>query len=159
VDKFSWWKDYFIVLALTQSDPMLAMRINQITYALEAPWIHGVIDGPFVFIGPTFNAKSGPCYHCFEKRISMNLYEYANYQRYKEMSMLEGSHHATSTKSPVISMLSAHIALEVINQHFFRKSFIRSKALSIYLPTMEICFNEVLRLSGCSICGCVAHRD
>ena len=147
VNKFSWWKDYFIVLALTQNDSILAMRINQITYTLKAPWIHGAIDGPFLFIGPTFNARSGPCYHCFEQRITMNLREHASYQHYKD----DGPDHATSTKSPIVHVLSAYLALEVINQYFFKTSFTRSKALSIYLPTMEICFHEVLQLSGCFI--------
>jgi hypothetical protein len=51
------------------------------------------------------------------------------------------------------------MAMEVANYHYTKMCFTRSKALSIYLPTMEICFNEVLRLSGCPVCGAVPHRD
>ncbi len=160
VDKFSWWKDYFVVLALAQNDPLLAMRLNQINYTLDIPWIHGVIDGPFVFIGPTFSSRSGPCYHCFEKRVTMNLHEYASYQRYKELSMVSDFVGGVSKKcTPTMHLLAAHMAMEIINHRYSKTCFTKSKALSIYLPTMEICFNEVLRLSGCPICGSMIHRD
>jgi thiazole/oxazole-forming peptide maturase SagC family component len=160
IDKFSEWQDYFIVLAMTQNDPILAMRLNQINHTLNIPWIHGVIDGPFIFIGPAFTAKSGPCYHCFEKRVTMNLHEYASYQRYKELSITnELSGKNDRRKTPAIYVLAAHMAMEVANYHYTKMCFTRSKALSIYLPTMEICFNEVLRLSGCPVCGAVPHRD
>jgi thiazole/oxazole-forming peptide maturase SagC family component len=160
IEKIAWWKDYFIVLALTQNDPLLAMRINQINFTLGIPWIHGVIDGPFLFIGPTFISKAGPCYHCFEKRVTMNLHEYASYQRYKEKLLtndISGS--SDGINSPIMQLLAAHLSLEILNYQFSKTSFTKSKVLSMYLPTMEICFNEVLRLSGCPVCGAVAHRD
>jgi len=160
VDKFSWWKDYFIVLALTRNDPLLAMRLNQMNYTLGIPWIHGVIDGPFIFIGPAFLSQSGPCYHCFEKRVTMNLREYASYQRYKEtLAVNECTENIINKSSPVMHVLAAHLAMEIINYRYAMTCFTKSKALSIYLPTMEIFFNEVLRLSGCSVCGSVSHRD
>jgi thiazole/oxazole-forming peptide maturase SagC family component len=160
IDKFSWWKDYFMILALTRNDPILAMGINQINFSLGVPWIQGVIDGPFLLIGPTFSAKTGPCYHCFEKRVSMNLREYASYQRYKEKSIIStfssGSH---SQGDPVMQLLAVHLAMETLNYNFSGVAFTKGKVLSMYLPTMEICFNEVLRLSGCPVCGAVPHRD
>ncbi len=160
VDQFSWWKDYFVILALTHNDPILAMRINQINYTLGIPWIHGAIDGPFIFVGPMFSSKSGPCYHCFEKRVTMNLHEYASYQRYKEISMMTDIDNIQSKKcTPSMHVLSAHLAMESMNHRFSKTCFTKSKSLSIYLPTMEICFNEVLRLSGCFVCGSVLHRD
>lgn len=160
VEQFSWWKDYFIVLALTRNDPLLAMRLNQMNYTLNIPWIHGVIDGPFIFIGPTFFSQAGPCYHCFEKRVTMNLREYTSYQRYKEsLAVNESTENSLNKSSPVMHVLAAHLAMEIINYRHSKTCFTKSKALSIYLPTMEICFNEVLRLSGCAVCGSISHRD
>lgn len=161
IDSYSWWQDYFIVLALTQNDPVLAMRLNQINYALGNSWIHGVVDGPFIFIGPAFISKTGPCYHCFEKRVTMNLREYAGYQRYKEALIKQFGHIGfRETVNPVlVSLLASHLAMEIMNYQLTKTCFTKAKALSIYLPTMEINFNEVLRLSGCHICGAVPHRD
>ncbi len=161
VDDYTWWKDYFVVLALTYNDPILAMRINQINFALGIEWMMGTIDGPFLFIGPAFISKSGPCYYCLEKRVTMNLREYASYQRYKN-TILSGHAHAifSQTISPVIAnLLAAHLSMEILNYQVTKTCFTKGKVLSIYLPTMEICFNEVLRLSGCHVCGSVAHRD
>lgn len=160
IDKFSWWKDYFIVVALTKNDPILTLRLNQINYALNIPWMHGVMDGPFLFIGPLFNSTSGPCYSCFEKRITMNLHEYASYQKYKEISMIHDIDDAAENKcSPAMHVFLSHLILEIINYRHAKTCFTKGKVLSIYLPTMEICFNEVMRLSGCPVCGSVSNRD
>ncbi|MHB1949122.1 MAG: TOMM precursor leader peptide-binding protein [Gammaproteobacteria bacterium] len=161
IEAYSWWQDYFIVLALTQNDPVLVMRLNQINQALGIPWIHGVIDGPFIFIGPTFTGKNGPCYHCFEKRVSMNLREYASYQRYKDSMIKQSSHrNLRDAVNPVlVNLLAAHLSMEILNYQLTKSCFTKGKVLSIYLPTMEICFNDVLRLSGCHVCGAVPQRD
>ncbi len=159
-DKCSEWKDHFIVLALSQNDPILSMRINQIAHHLGISWIHGVIDGPFLFIGPTFFPNKGCCYQCFEQRVAMNLREYASYQRYKETMMQRASSVSDAEASyPLMHLLSSHLAMEIICYQRSKSCFTQSKVLSIYLPTMEICFNEVLRLSGCAVCGSHPHRD
>jgi hypothetical protein len=90
----------------------------------------------------------------------MNLREYASYQRYKEILVMSDLAESIIKKcSPTMYVLSAHLAMEIINYRHSKTCFTKSKALSIYLPTMEICFNEVLRLSGCSVCGSIPHRD
>jgi hypothetical protein len=56
-------------------------------------------------------------------------------------------------------LLAAHVAMETINFVHTGSLFTISKTMAVYLPTMEIGFNYVLRLPGCSACGSHAERD
>ena len=62
--------------------------------------------------------------------------------------------------APILrSMLASHVALEALNLAVTETSFTVSKILSIYLPTMEFTFHEVLKVPGCEACGSSAERD
>jgi len=75
------------------------------------------IDGPFIFIGPTFHGKQNPCYDCFETRISMNLRENDSYQKYKnaiatnQVYIQEGDPLLGVTSN----LLVTHALLEILN--------------------------------------------
>lgn len=161
VESFVWWKNHFIVLALSHNDPVLAMHLNQVNYMLGTHWIHGVMDGPFIFIGPGFISHAGPCYHCFEKRVAMNLREYASYQRYKEMLITESIHPSAKydIKPVFLNLFASYLALEIQNYQLTKTCFTKAKVFSVYLPTMETGFHEVLKLSNCQVCGIVTHQD
>lgn len=161
VQLYSVWKEYFVVFSQSSMNPMSLMKWNMIAHELAIPWIHGSIDGPFLFIGPLFFDRSGPCYQCFEKRVTMNLREHASYVKYKNMLMAGKIEHTSTSpiQLPLIHLVASHLSLEIINYLATGTGFTKNKVLSLYLPTMEIVFNEVLRLSSCPVCGPVEHRD
>jgi thiazole/oxazole-forming peptide maturase SagC family component len=161
IELFSDWKDSLIIYAQQVMNPIVCNRLNIITHELKITWIHGAIDGPFLLIGPLFLATSGPCYSCFETRVSMNLREHASYVKYKQ-AIVDGKiyeNSALSSHSPLVHLLASHLTLEIINYLATGTGFTRNKVLSIYLPTMEIAFNEVLKVSTCPVCGVIDHRD
>ena len=51
------------------------------------------------------------------------------------------------------TMVAAHTALEALNFLLTGTSFTRGKVLGVYLPTMEVSFNEVLQVPGCAGCA------
>jgi len=159
--EFQPWQNHFIVLALQSIDPLLSCKLNRIAYALKIPWIHAAMDGPFLFVGPLFTGGLGPCYECFETRVMMNLKEQTSYQRYKQ-ALLEKKNIAQSSFSinPMLrSLLASHVALETLNFILTSNAFTVRKVLSIYLPTMEMIFHDVLRVAGCQTCGAIPQRD
>jgi hypothetical protein len=100
------------------------------------------------------------CYECFEQRVVMNLREGAGYQRYKQaLTTARVVAGADPVQPAVGSILAGHAALETLNYVTTRTSFTLNKVLAIYLPTMELVFNDVPRLPGCRACGPVAERD
>ncbi len=158
---FSRLKNKFIIILQKNMNPVFCSRFNVIANYLKISWIQAAIDGPFLFIGPLITTQRGACYECFETRVSINLRQHDSYVRYKQAIVDQNIYHRAYDvlHKPLINLLVSHLSLEVINYIAFGTSFLRSKVLSIYLPTMEIVFNDVLRLSTCSVCGVVEHKD
>jgi bacteriocin biosynthesis cyclodehydratase domain-containing protein len=161
VEQFQMWKGKFIIFSSKHINPILATRLNRIAYELNIPWLHLAIDGPFIFIGPTFHGDHGPCYDCFETRISMNLRESDSYQQYK--NAIAENQVYTQDDDPLLgvtsNLLVTHATLEILNYVTTKCSFTSNKTLSIFLPTMEFVYHELLRLPSCRTCGSVSHRD
>lgn len=161
IDECKSWSDHFVVFTQDIVNPVVAARFNLIAHYLKMTWIHAAIDGPFVLVGPLFVPNNGPCYHCFEKRISMNLREHSSYLKYKQALINQNAHPHQSypLHKPITSMMVSHLSMEVLNYMTTGSGFTRNKVLSFYLPTFEIVFNEVLRVASCPVCGLVEYRD
>ena len=155
------YKDSFFILAFDQINPNLAHKFNKISVGLNINWIHAAIDGPFIFIGPTFEPDSTACYECFETRVGINLREYQSYQKYKsalaKQKLIQKSHFPM--RKLLVNLLISHLLFEILNYYLTKSCFTKNKVMSIYLPTMEIAFNEFLPLSHCQTCGSTTHRD
>lgn len=161
IARFKHWQNCFVILSLQFINPTIASKLNRIAKALHFSWIHLALDGPFIFIGPTFQAGQGPCYDCFETRISMNLRESENYQKYKNALAVKQIYHEENDPLLLITsdLLIAHANFEILNYLSTQCSFTTNKVLSIFLPTMEFIYHDVLRLPSCRTCGSMSHRD
>lgn len=159
-EAFAGWKDRFVILASGAINPLELRGFNLVSLHHRIPWLHAAVDGPFLLVGPTFVPGRSACYECLDARVLMNLREAASYQAYKR-ALAEGrAAQATAPLDAVLAaMLAGLTAFEALNFLLTGASFTVGKVLSVYLPTMEFTFNEVLRLPGCPACGPSAEAD
>ncbi|MGW0484270.1 TOMM precursor leader peptide-binding protein [Nonomuraea sp. NPDC003214] len=159
-EAFAAWREDIVVWAGSRMDPPAVSLFNRIALQAGMTWLHGAIDGPFLFVGPTFHPGVGPCYACLETRVTMNLTDGAAYHRYKN-ALTKAK--ASGGQAPILPALSAllcsHLALEAINLARTGASFTGGKMFGTYLPTWETTVSEVLQVPGCQACSPVAHRD
>ncbi|MEU5437990.1 TOMM precursor leader peptide-binding protein [Streptomyces sp. NPDC020719] len=150
----------YVMWAQDVVNPVRSRVFNRLAMELGIPWTHVAIDGPFLLVGPTVVPGSSPCYECFETRVAMNLRESDSYVRYKR-ALAAGSVKpgVPAQLSAVRSTIAGHSALEAINFLTTGSTFTIGKVLGIYMPTMEIAHQEVLRLPGCRACGSLRGRD
>jgi bacteriocin biosynthesis cyclodehydratase domain-containing protein len=154
------WRDSVLVFAGSRVDPVRANVLNRVALHLGTPWIHGALDGPFVYIGPTFLPGATACYACFESRVLMNLTNADGYLRYKRAMATATPGAGPMPLLPALSaLLVAHLALEAINLAHTGTAYTAGNVLGVYLPTWEFTVNEVLALPGCPACGPVSPRD
>lgn len=160
VERFKSWKGAFAVYVASALHPPRLRRLNRIAHHLRVPWLHGSLDGPFLFVGPTFVPNRTPCFECLEMRVLMNMRDASTYQDYKR-ALVDGrvSGSAWSGIAITSDILAAHVAMEALNYLVTRSSFTTGKLLSLYLPTMEFVFHDVLRVPACPGCGSVPQRD
>jgi len=152
--------EYFLVYATQWINPLALQALNRIALELRISWMHAVVDGPFLFVGPIFLPSGSACYECLETRVTMNLRDATGYQRYKQALVAGHIKEAPFHIERVLSaLLAAHTAYEVLNFSLTGTSFTARKLLSIYLPTMEFSFHDILRVPGCAACSPTAERD
>lgn len=154
LQQFQHWQNNFVVYLTASPNPHLAFKLNKLLFALKCSWLFAVIDGPFLFVGPTFAASKAPCYECLEKRLSMNVRDSKSYQKYKNAIAFDKviKKSEMPINGTVQQLLISHTALEAINFILAGKNFTDGRLLSIYLPTMEIEFHGVEPYHNCSTC-------
>lgn len=152
-DEFASFGGAFLVAALDAVNPILLRNLNRIAAGLGTPWVHAAPDGPFLIVGPTVVPGGSPCYECFERRVALNMRENAGYVRYKRaLATGKARLGRTLLPSPVLSMVASLVSLEAVNHVVTGSTFTIGKALTVYLPTMEFCYHDVLRLPSCRVC-------
>jgi thiazole/oxazole-forming peptide maturase SagC family component len=157
---FESWQDRFVLFASSAINPFHYKVLNRASLEYGFPWMHAAIDGPFLLIGPIFVPRRSACYECFEQRVTMNLRDTARYVSYKNALVERQIKHGVVPVEPILqAMLASHAALEIVNFIRTSYSFVIGKVLSIFLPTMEFAYSEVLRLPCCPACSPVAERD
>lgn len=161
LERFASWKDAFVVLATRHVEPLTSSYLNRLAHELHFPWLHAAADGPFILVGPLFKGGEGPCYDCFEKRVSMNMRDHAQYQKYKQaLSQAQVfSNTVKGYEQVILHYLISLTSMEIMNFYLTGCSFVKNKVHSTYLPSMEISFSEVLQLSNCVTCGALLRRD
>lgn len=159
-EAFDSWRDRLVVAPQESVRPHVAVLLNRLAHRCGFTWLHAVVDGPSLVVGPLTVPGRSACYECFEARVAMNLRESVSYLRYKTALAQGRTAGSPPEVEPVLgAMLAAHTAAEALNLLLTGTTFTVGKALSIYLPTMELTWNEVLRLPGCPACGPVEYAQ
>nr|WP_246374227.1 TOMM precursor leader peptide-binding protein [Edaphobacter lichenicola] len=153
-EHFEFLRGRFVLYATTFVDPIRLKRLNRVCLQQETPWLHASIDGPFIFIGPLVTPHRSACFECFETRLMMNLRESGSYLRYKEAIV---NHTVTFGHAPAKALLQnllvTHAAVEAVNFLLTGHACTVNKVLSIYVPTMEFAYHDILRVPNCAGCG------
>ena len=153
-EEFQDLKGRLLILPQIPIDPHRALVVNRLALLLGCPWLWGAADGPTLFVGPLTVPSASACFQCCETRVTMNLRETTSYQRYKS-ALAEGQVRKAPLKieTALQHILAGHLALEAVNYLITGTTFTIGKTLSLYMPTMEFCFHDILRLPGCPACG------
>ncbi|MBC3989705.1 TOMM precursor leader peptide-binding protein [Streptomyces sp. AC563] len=151
---------HFVVHLEGVVDPVRTQVINRVLRHHQVPWLHGAVDGPFVFVGPLVVPGRTPCWECYETRILLNLREGASYQGYKR-AIAEGRTRAAdrSVQPMLASLLAAHAAPEVLSWSAVGNAATLGQVFSLFTPTTEFSVHEILALPDCRACAPVPERD
>ena len=153
-ESFENLKGRFLVFARTSVDPPRLKHVNRVCLEQRTPWLNAVIDGPFIFIGPLIVPRRSACFECFETRLLMNLRESASYQQYKQAIAKHSIRFGEiPAKQLLVSLLVTHAAIEATSFLLTGHACTVNKVLSIYTPTTEFAYHEILRVPNCDSCG------
>ena len=144
----------FVIFISNIIDPIRLKRLNRACFQQGTPWLHAALDGPFVFVGPVTIPGRSACFECFETRVTLNLRESASYQEYKKAIVKHAIRYGEIPARPLLeALLLAHSAVEAVSFMVTGHTCTVNKALSIYVPTMEFAYHDILRVPNCEACS------
>ena len=141
-----------ILLCFKRPELSTIRNINRVAIKREIPVVCSFIDGPFI---TTFNAnypKTG-CVECFEQRTLTRLEDHVSYYEFEKFKF------ATETKDmnkgiiPVLNIITNLVISEGFILSNYGTSKFENRVLNIYVPTLEIQVQDLLRVPYCPACG------
>ena len=157
---FSEWQGALVVAVWPELDPILLGNLNRLAHKTGFMFLSAVIDGPFTLIGPTVIPHLTPCFACAEARVLEALRDHTLYAQYRS-ALAESKVYGLQpvTMDPMQATTLSLAAWEMTNMLSVGTAFTAGKLLSIYAPTMEFVFHELVRFPGCPVCSARASLD
>lgn len=149
-----------IVISVSRLSISFMRNVNRIALEKKIPIMMSFIDGPTINALPVNHDQTG-CLECFERRALARLEEHVHYARFVEERKRDPSDKRRKNVSNIILMdLLANISFA--GAFMFctvGASRFSGRLLSIYLPSLEIQMQNILRVPFCEACGSVARAE
>jgi len=150
-------KPYDAITGCMRNLSVLMMRnINRISLELEIPVVLSFIDGPVICVLAT-NPYTTGCLECFELRALARLEDHIHYHNFVNVDKhCTGAGQTNAGLKPLLNMMVNQTLSEAFLIRKIGVSKFTGRLLTIYLPTMEIQAQDILRVPFCPACGAVA---
>lgn len=145
------------VISLKHIHMKFIRNLNRYVLDKQKTMTVGMIDGPFVTVFSISPPSTG-CAECFEKRILARLEDHQLYERY-----VDTDDFGNTENNPANLLLASMLTNLVISEAFLIKHYSMTKfegrVLSVFIPTLEIQTQDLLRIPHCPACGYVSKAQ
>ncbi len=149
-------KDYEgIVLCLKRPELTMIRNVNRVAIKREIPVICSFIDGPFITAFSTNYPKTG-CLECFEQRTLTRLEDHISYHAFENFKFSNETKDMNKGIIPVLNTITNLVVSEAFLLSNYGTSKFENRVLNIYVPTLEIQVQDLLRVPYCPACGNVS---
>lgn len=140
-----------VVISMKHTNMNFLRNMNRVALEYKKTLTIGFIDGPFVTVFSINPPKTG-CVECFEARILARLEDHVLYNKYVKQDI------SVSAKiDPAKTILSSILTDLLISEAYLMKNYSLTKfegrVLSIFVPSLEIQTQDLLRVPYCPACG------
>lgn len=146
-----------ILVCMHRAKISLLRNINRIALALEKSVVVSFIDGPFI-TAFTINPSKTGCIECFEQRALSRMEDHVSYDKFVNTKIAEVKEENKGI-IPVLNMLTNIVISEGYLINNLGASKFEGRVLSVYVPSLEIQVDDILRVPFCPACGKVAKAD
>lgn len=143
------------VVGAFRSPPVALLRnLNRVLVAGSTRSVLGLVDGPFVTVAG-FGPPHTGCFECFEQRALARLEDHVSYHEFVRARPRPATMNGVA---PVINLLLNVCLAEGLLCQSLGVSRFSGRVLHVYLPTVEIQVQDLLRTASCPACGRVAQQ-
>lgn len=157
--QYSEFKQYFdaynlVIVVMKNINLELMRNLNTLLIRYEIPMIVGFLDGPFLNAMAIKYPYTG-CFECFEQRVLARLEDHQAYHNFIKGAIL--SKNDNKGYLPLLNMLSNLVLMEGYQNLLVGTSKLEGRVLSIFIPTLEIQVQDILRVPYCTDCGEISN--
>lgn len=143
-----------IVVCQERLNIMMLRHLNEISVALNIQLVLGFVDGPFLH-ACTLNPPHSADFDSLERRVLARLQDHVLYQHFAQQA-LPTTQAVSQAYLPLLNVLMNLVVSEAFIIAQTGSSKFEGCLLSIYLPTLEIQVQDILKMSNSQAQGALA---
>jgi len=156
-------KPHSVVLGCFMRPNIQFLRnLNRVLIKMKKPSVLAFVDGPFLTLLATASPETG-CFECFEHRVLARLEDTNAYNLFVKATTEQAGtisrENDGKSFSPMIGLLISAVLSEGFLTSSIRINKLSGRILNIYLPTLEIQVQDLLRVPYCPACGNIAAGE
>ncbi|MGT2934842.1 streptolysin associated protein SagC [Streptococcus castoreus] len=144
-----------IVVCQERLNIMMLRHLNEISVSLNKQLVLGFVDGPFLH-ACTLNPPHSADFDSLERRVLARLQDHALYQHFAKQ-VLPPTQAVSKAYLPLLNVLMNLVVSEAFIIAQTGSSKFEGRLLSIYLPTLEIQVQDILKMSNSQAQGSLAR--
>lgn len=133
-------------------------NLNRVALECKIPMVVSFLDGPMVSMLAVKPYDTG-CFECFEARSMARIQDHLLYHEFEKNAKSRAHNADYSCTIPVMNLLMNLSMSESYLFAYYGASRFEGRLLSIFVPTLEIQVQDVLRVPFCHACGMVAKEQ
>lgn len=154
-EKYGSYKVFLICLQNLSAKFM--RNLNRLSVEYHIPMVIAFIDGPMISVLSVKSPDTG-CYECFENRSLARIQDHVLFHQFEQSARSRKMVH-NSCLVPVMNFLINICLAECYLFAYYGASRFEGRLLSVFIPTLEIQVQDVLRVPFCPACGIVAKEQ
>ncbi|MGT2932523.1 streptolysin associated protein SagC [Streptococcus catagoni] len=143
-----------IVVCQERLNIMMLRHLNEVSVSLNKQLVLGFVDGPFLH-ACTLNPPHSADFDSLERRVLARLQDHALYQHFANQ-VLPPTQEVSKAYLPLLNVLMNLVVSEAFIIAQTGSSKFEGRLLSIYLPTLEIQVQDILKMSNSQAQGALA---
>ncbi len=146
-----------MVVCMARLSINLMRNLNRLVLKEKLPVVLSFIDGPTISMLTSIPGKTA-CLECFEKRSLARMEDHVQYYRFVSSENNKSCRDWESASNfPLLDTLASMAIMEGYLITHTGASRFTGRLLNVYLPTLEIQVQNVLRAPFCEACGNVSR--
>ncbi|MGT2744377.1 streptolysin associated protein SagC [Streptococcus phocae subsp. phocae] len=143
-----------IVVCQQRLNITMVRHLNEVIVALKKQLLLGYVDGPFIHVC-ALNPPKTADFDSLERRVLARLQDHTLYQQFANQ-MLPATQSVSQAFLPLLNILMNLLLSEAFLVARTGSSKFEGRLLSIYLPTLEIQVQDILKMSNSQAQGALA---
>ncbi len=147
-----------VLICLQRPHIMLLRNLNRILLRMSIPFVVCLADGPFLSVMTIKGYETG-CFECYETRVMARLESMSAYRNYVEKTSGNLRKSSENSLTPILGMIASLGLYDAFLINTIHKAKLAGRVFNIYLPTLEVQVEDLLRVPFCSACGHIAKAE